>query len=160
MYIRGSRREIMDSFKQKLVSLCQNTLTQKVNDLGKALREVTEAGNNETKSTAGDKHETGRAMMQLEQEKLGKQLQEAEVQLAEFERINFSLQSDKIILGSLIETNKGFFFIATSIGKVTIDSKSIFVISQHSPLGIALMAKNEKDTVVFNGVSYEIHEIH
>ena len=31
----------------------------------------------ESKSSAGDKHETGRAMLQLEAEKLGKQLQES-----------------------------------------------------------------------------------
>lgn len=159
MYIRGIRREIMDSFKQELVLFCKNQLNRKIIDLAKALQDVTEAGNNETKSTAGDKHETGRAMMQLEQEKLGRQLQEAEGQFAEFEKINFNLQSDQIVLGSLIETDKGLFLMATSIGRITVASKIVFVISPQSPLGKLLLAKKLKDTVIFNGVSYEVLSI-
>ena len=37
-----------------------------------------EALDSESKSSAGDKHETGRAMLQLEMEKAGQQLQEVE----------------------------------------------------------------------------------
>lgn len=149
----------MNSFKQQLINHCQKLLNQKNTDLKLALQDVTEAGNNETKSTAGDKHETARAMMQLEQEKLSKQVQEAENQLAEFERVVGSNESANVITGSLIETNKGFFFIASSIGKVILDNKTVFVISQKSPLGLVLIGKKQKDTVVFNGVSYVIESI-
>lgn len=149
----------MRIFKQQLVIFCKNHLIQKVNDLKKALQDVTEAGNNETKSTAGDKHETARAMMQLEQEKLSGQLQEAEKQVVEFDKIDFNRKSDSIALGGLIETNKGLFFIATSIGKIQLDNKIVFVISQKSPLGIVLIGKKQKDTVLFNGVSYAIEKV-
>jgi len=149
----------MDSLKHRLVRVCHNTLTQKINELTIALQDVTEAGNNETKSTAGDKHETGRAMMQLEQEKLGKQLQDAEGQLAEFEKMDFTRLHQTIALGSLIETNRGFFFIATSIGRIDVDGTIIFAISPQSPLGAVLIGKKQKDTAVFNGVSYEILSI-
>lgn len=149
----------MNSFKQQLINHCQKLLNQKNTDLKLALQDVTEAGNNETKSTAGDKHETARAMMQLEQEKLSKQVQEAENQLAEFERVVGSNESASVITGSLIETNKGFFFIASSIGKVILDNKTVFVISQKSPLGLVLIGKKQKDTVLFNGVSYSIERI-
>jgi len=149
----------MIPFKQQLINNCQQLLHQKVMDLKQALQDVTEAGNNETKSTAGDKHETARAMMQLEQEKLSKQVQEAEHQLKEFERAVDSNQSTVVVMGSLIETNKGLFFIASSIGKVILDTKTVFVISQKSPLGSVLMGKKQKDTVLFNGVSYSIERI-
>lgn len=150
----------MQSFKEQIIKSCKLHLDHKLNELKSALQEVTEAGNSETKSTAGDKHETARAMMQLEQEKLGKQLQEAEIQLADFERIDGSVQSESVVLGSLIETNKGFFLIAASIGKLMVDDKTIFVISNKSPLAIALNGKKQKDTVVFNGVSYVIINIY
>lgn len=149
----------MLQFKEQLVKLCKTHLDHKLNELNEVLKDVTEAGNNETKSTVGDKHETGRAMMQLEQEKLGKQLREAEIQLAEFERINFKLDSSKIILGSLIETNRGLFLMATSIGKINLDSKTIFVVSPQSPIGKVLLGKKQKDTMSFNGVSYEIWNV-
>lgn len=150
----------MQNLKQQIIQACQSHLDHKLYELRSALKEVTEAGNNETKSTAGDKHETGRAMMQLEQEKLGKQLQEAENQLAEFERIDGSVESECVVLGSLIETDKGLFLISVSIGKLQVDNKTVFVISNKSPLAIALAGKKQKDTVVFNGVPYSIKAIY
>lgn len=150
----------MNLFKQQLITSCKDHLTQKVNDLMKALQDVTEAGNSETKSTVGDKHETARAMMQLEQEKLSGQLQEAEKQLAEFEKIDFNKNVGSVALGGLIETNKGLFFIATSIGKIIVDNRTVFVISNKSPLGTSLLSKKQKDTVLFNSVSYIVESIY
>ncbi len=146
-------------YKEQLVITCQQILQERVEQFNNGLSELRESAESESKSTAGDKHETGRAMMQLEQEKLGKQLQEAEAQLTEFEKINFTSDSDKIILGSLIETNRGLFLMATSIGKTNLEGKTIFVISPQSPLGKTLLGKKQKDTVVFNGVSYDILNI-
>lgn len=150
----------MLQLKEQIIKSCKVHLDHKLNELKSAMQEVTEAGNSETKSTAGDKHETARAMMQLEQEKLGKQLQEAEEQNNDFEKIDFTRVNQNIGLGSLIETNKGFFLIAASIGKLMVDDKTIFVISNKSPLAIALNGKKQKDTVLFNGVSYVIINIY
>src|ERR1700741_1542013 len=119
----------MQSFKEKLIAACKDLLTQKLKDLQNALHEVLAAGNNETKSTAGDKHETGRAMMQLEQEKLSGQLQLADKELADFDKIDFSKTVEKVVLGSLVDTDKGLFLVAVSLGKVNLDGKTIFVIS-------------------------------
>jgi transcription elongation GreA/GreB family factor len=124
--------------------------------LNDALQEVTDAGNNETKSTAGDKHETGRAMMQLEQEKLGNQLVDLESQKNDFDKIDFSINQTIISNGSLIETNKGFFLIASAIGKLEIDQITIFVISKKSPLALVLMGLKNNDTIDFNGMKYLI----
>ena len=146
----------MLQFKEQIIKSCKTHLDHKLNELKSAMLEVTEAGNSETKSTAGDKHETARAMMQLEQEKLGKQLQEAEEQNNDFEKIDFTRVNQTVGLGSLLETTKGFFLIAASIGKLMVGDKTIFVISNKSPLAIALNGKKQKDTVVFNGVSYVI----
>ena len=78
--------------KQKLIQRCSNYLKDKINSLNAIINEVSEASNSENKSSAGDKHETSKAMMQLEIEKLGTQLKEAELQLLEFEKINFRLK--------------------------------------------------------------------
>ncbi len=146
----------MLELKHHITVYCQHYLQQKVMSLQIALKDVTEAGNNETKSTAGDKHETGRAMMQLEQEKLGKQLYELEQQLQEFNKINFTISSPAISLGSLVETNNGLFLMATSIGKIEIDQKFIFIISTQSPLAIALASKKQNDSISFNSTNYKI----
>lgn len=149
----------MNPLKQQLISNCTKKLQQQIVSLKQLLDEVTEAVNNETKSTVGDKHETSRAMMQLEQEKLGKQLLEAETHLAEFEKINFDIPSERITQGHLLETNKGYFFIAVSIGKTMVDEKTVFVISPNSPLASVFKGLTKNQSTSFNGTTYEIKNI-
>ena len=143
-------------FKTTIVTACNKVLDAKIKFLNNALQEATDAGNNETKSTAGDKHETGRAMMQLEQEKLGNQLVDLESQKIDFDKIDFSISHTSVTNGSLIETNKGFFLIATAIGKLEVDQTTVFVISKKSPLALVLIGLKNNDTVDFNGMTYII----
>lgn len=147
-------------FKNKIITACKEVLDAKIKFLKDALHEATDAGNNETKSTAGDKHETGRAMMQLEQEKLGKQLVDLESQKNDFDKIDFSISHRAIANGSLIETSKGFFLLATAIGKLEVDEITLFVISNKSPLGLNLLGLEPKSKITFNGMSYEIKAIY
>ena len=149
----------MQLFKQHIINACKNYLEDKLQSLNTIINEVSESSNLESKSSAGDKHETSKAMMQLEIEKLGTQLKEAEGQLAEFKKVNFNKAFQSIELGSLVETNKGYFLIASSIGKITVDDKTVFVISSKSPLALKLMGSKGKDTVIFNDVSYSIISI-
>ena len=142
--------------KQKLIQVCSDYLKNKINSLNVIISEVYESSNSESKSSAGDKHETAKAQMQLEIEKLGTQLKEAEEQLAEFEKINFNKTFRAIEQGTLIETNKGYFLIASSIGKIAVDDKIVFVISGKSPLAIAFAGIHQKDSLNFNGVEYLI----
>ena len=149
----------MQEFKQHIIDTCKSNLENKIHSLNSIIKEVSESSNAESKSSAGDKHETSKAMMQLEIEKLGTQLKEAELQLEEFEKINFAKNFQSIEQGSLVETNKGYFLIASSIGKIEVDGKTVFVISNKSPLALKLIGSKQKDTVMFNDVSYSIISI-
>ncbi len=146
--------------KQKLIQACSDYLKDKINSLNTIINEVSESSNSESKSSAGDKHETSKAMMQLEIEKLGTQLKEAEGQLAEFEKINFNKNFQSIEQGCLVETNKGCFLIVSSIGKITVDDQIVFVISGKSPLALAFSGKQQKNKVSFNGIEYLINAIY
>lgn len=146
--------------KQKLIQACSDYLKDKINSLNTIINEVSESSNSESKSSAGDKHETSKAMMQLEIEKLGTQLKEAEGQLAEFEKINFNKDFQSTEQGCLVETNKGYFLIASSIGKITVDDQIVFVISSKSPLAVAFAGKQRKDSLSFNGTEYLINAIY
>lgn len=149
----------MPTFKHTLIQSCRQLLESKLQSLRTVMNDVTESANNETKSSVGDKHETSRAMMQLEQEKLGKQLQEAEQQVLEFDRTDFQKVTKSIIHGSLVETDKGWFLIAASLGKVTHEEQAVFVISPRSPLALVFIGAKEKDSIGFNGVSYFIKSL-
>ncbi|MBC7696372.1 MAG: 3-oxoacyl-ACP synthase [Burkholderiales bacterium] len=145
--------------KQELIKVCHDYFKNKINSLTLIISEVTESSNSESKSSAGDKHETAKAMMQLEREKLGTQLKEAEEQLSEFERINFNKLFQKVEQGSVVETDKGSFFIGGSIGKIKVGDELLFVISGKSPLARALEGKTVKDVIDFNGITYKIKKI-
>lgn len=146
----------MSALKKSVLLKCHAAIDSKIDALNAVLTDLTEAGNNETKSSAGDKHETARAMMQLEQEKLGKQIQEWEIQKNILAKIDGEKKSSSISLGSLVESNNGYFFIAANIGKIQVGDSSVMVISTQSPLGIEFLNKVSGNDFSFNGKPYKI----
>ena len=108
-----------------------------------AWNELMESNKQEGKSSAGDKHETAAAQVHLELEKMGKQMQEHNRRSEEVERFNPSKISStsEVRAGSLVETNTGWFYIITSLGKLNTLSGDCFVISAASPIGQALFGK-------------------
>ena len=124
-----------------------------------AMQEAQDAANNETKSSAGDKHETARAMAQLETEKLSIQLNDALTQKQIISKINPNQKSQQITTGSLVYTDKGIFYIAVSLGKIETEQETIYVISPVSPMGKLLLTKKEKDSFSLNGKTYVIENI-
>lgn len=149
----------MHGIKHTIIDKASIFLNDKLKDLNAMMDDLNEASKNETKSTVGDKHETSKAMMHLEQEKLGSQIKEIESQIKEFNAINFSTVANNVVLGSLVKTTKGYFFIAAAIGKMQIDDKSIFVISNKSPLGLKLIGLKENDSIEFNTINYLVKSI-
>lgn len=139
---------------------CLQLTREKINTVKGALNAATESANNETKSTAGDKYETGKAMMQLEQEKLGKQLQEMLAMENEIGRIDLTNSDKKIKKGSLIETDKGWFFIGIGYGKISVNKISVFTISENSPVGKKFLSLDKSNQLNFNSTIYNILSIH
>lgn len=123
-----------------------------------AMQEAQDAANNETKSSIGDKHETGRAMAQLETEKLSAQLNDALTQKQLVAKINPNQQNEQITVGSLVYTTNGIFYIGISLGKININNETIYAISPVSPIGKLLLTKKEKDSFSLNGLTYVIEK--
>ena len=146
----------MNHIKKRILSQVSLHLNQKLKDLNAMMQDLNEASKNETKSTVGDKHETSKAMMHLEQEKLGNQIKEIEFQLKEFNAVNFDTHSNQVVVGSLVETNLGYFFISTAIGKIQIDNLFVFAISNKSPLGSKFLGLKPNDSIEFNNLNYTI----
>jgi transcription elongation GreA/GreB family factor len=136
-----------------------DALNHKINTLQQTLADLKESGANETKSTAGDKHETALAMLQIEQANKRAQLQEALEQNAVLERIKNVTNTTKIVQGSLVKTSKGYFYISAALGKALIDNIAVFAISSQSPLGTKLMGLCVSETAEINGNVYLVEEI-
>jgi len=142
--------------KNSIHQKCIEIVNEKIDNINTTLQELQEAANNETKSSAGDKYETSRAMAQLETEKLGNQLTETLKLITVLDRINPDLKTSQVALGSIVTTNNGDFYISVSLGKLTINHQSIFAISTLSPIGELLLTKKVKETFTFNDKNYKI----
>jgi hypothetical protein len=147
------------SFKQRVYSACLELVNEKLKYLNPALDEWTAGAQNDSKSSAGDKHETTRAMMQLEHEKIGRQREEFLRLKKELERIVIARYSGEVIKGSLIKTNNGYLFLAIAIGKINIEDIPVTTLSPQSPLGQKLAGKREGSTVEMNGLIFRIEKI-
>jgi transcription elongation GreA/GreB family factor len=142
--------------KAELLNHCLSLAGGKVEALERELQSMKIAIQSESKSTAGDKHETGRAMIHLEQEKLHQQLAEAKLVLAELQQIDSELSNEKVGLGSLVKTNKGTFYLAASLGKVELDGVDYFVVSAKAPIAKQFLGKQAGETANMNGMVYDI----
>jgi transcription elongation GreA/GreB family factor len=145
--------------KQKIYSYYHQLVINKVTLLNQTLADLKESGANETKSTAGDKHETALAMLQIEQANKRTQLQEVLEQKALLEKIANVTNITKIVHGSLIKTNKGYFYMSVALGKAVVNDVTVIAISPQSPLGAKLMGLCMHDAVEINGNEYLVEEI-
>jgi transcription elongation GreA/GreB family factor len=147
------------TIKLLLYNQCLLFIEQRVANSLLAMQTATDSGNDETKSSAGDKHETGRAMAQLEQEKTAKQLQECLELKATLLKIDPQQQSTSVLLGSIVYTNNGIFYISIPAGKLQIDTTSYYAISAVSPVALKLKGLSAGNTAEFNGQKYTIEKV-
>lgn len=147
------------SFKENVYRQCAAIIQTKISLLQKQLNDLTDSAGNETKRTAGDKHETALAMLQIEQENNSRQLQDALQQKAILEKIDPTLQAEQAVRGSIITTNNGIFFLSLGLGKIMIDEKIVIALSPESPLGTLLLHTKPGDTCTFNNMIYTIEQI-
>lgn len=147
------------TFKEKVYQQYLQLVIDKIISLESILNELNESAKNETKSTAGDKHETALAMLQIEQENTRKKLAEAFEQKTQLERIDIHKKSDSIIKGSLIKTDKGYFFLSLGLGKIIIEETTITALSIQSPLGTQLIGLKIQQSAAINNVQYIIRNI-
>lgn len=145
--------------KQQIIHYYNHYLNDRINSLREMIVDLTEDSLNDAKGSAGDKHETGLAMMHLEQEKLNRKLLEVLDTQNKFLKIDYSIVSKQVILGSLIEANDTFFLMAVALPKIEVDGKPVFGMSPQSPLGELFMGKKINESIIFNGKNYSILSI-
>ena len=145
--------------KEELFKVCEQFVDKKLSTIEAIISSNQKALQSETKSSAGDKHETGRAMLQLEMEKAGKQLIDAFQMKETIKRINISKTSNIIHLGSIVFTTNMNYFISVSAGEITVDNQKYFAVSTHSPIGKLLLGKQSNKTVICNDTSIQIIEV-
>lgn len=149
----------MASLKHDLHTACTRSLQDKIKEAEQNIRHIQEAANEETKSSAGDKYETGRAMAQLEIEKLSLQLAELRKAVQELTRISPEQKSECAAAGSLLFTNRGNFYISVNAGQFTLENTNIYTVSVNAPIAQKASGLFKNDTFSLNGKDYTISAI-
>lgn len=146
--------------KSKVLFQALEKINLKIKELEIIADEVKSSLLSDTKSSAGDKHETARAMVQLEQEKLSKQLGEFLQMKSILSQINPEILHSQVGQGSLIHTSLGWYFLSVGLGQISLKGTTIFALNPNAPLGQHLMGKRVGEEVVFNGNTLEILEVY
>ena len=136
--------------KEVLFKKCESFVNKRLQTVSEIISSNQKALQSETKSSAGDKHETGRAMLQLEMEKAGQQLAGIRQMKEILAKIDVSKTSTISHLGTVIETNMGNYFLSISAGRLEVCNTVYFAVSVSSPIGKLLMGKRLGEEVVFN----------
>ena len=145
--------------KEKLFFHCENYIQKRKNLLEQRKNELQLALTYETKSSAGDKHETGRAIIQIEREKLGNQLLLLEKEFQKLRSLKNHYNTGIVSLGSVVRTDKENFYIALAAGPCDIEIHTYYCISPTSPIGKLLLGKKAKEHINFNSKISTITEI-
>lgn len=152
-------RMTKEGIKAQLLQSCRNHLRGRRRAVEAILANVAISLQEETKSSAGDKHETGRAMLQLERENAGKQLAQIEKLEAILNRVSPEISSGPVHLGSVVMTSQNNYFIAISAGFIRLENIEFFSISRNSPIAMVLLGKIKGQEINFQANHFVITDI-
>ena len=145
------RKQVFLHYKQQV--------DDKIHIFRDMILDLSEDSLSDAKSSAGDKHQTTLSMMHLEQEKLNRKLAEFIEQKNILDKIDISVKTSKIVIGSLVQTNELLVFLSTALPKIIIENKTIFSISPQSPLGKMLLGNEIGFEFEINAKQYKIINI-
>ena len=147
------------NIKQDLYNQCLQLVDKRYKSIQNHIADIQNSLLSETKSSAGDKHETGRAMLQLEREKAGHQMAEVNKLRTALSKVDIEKNQTQVGIGSLVLTSKANYFIAVSLGQLKIDDKTVYAISPGTPIGQLLLGKTLGEEIMFNNSRFIIEKI-
>lgn len=145
--------------KTRLHAACLADVDRRIAVLRDVLDGIAAARENETKSSVGDKYETGRAMLQRQEAQARAQLMQVVEQRQELDALVDRAEHAHVRKGSLVITTRGKYFLAVGLGKVTVDGMVYFCVSTQSPIGKALLHRAVGETISFNGIDQSVVSI-
>jgi transcription elongation GreA/GreB family factor len=144
----------MSSTKSEILSKLRDRLSESLEEARRDYVLAKESRDSDTKSSAGDKFETGREMMQREMDKLSALIDTTENSLKKLQSLP-AAPAAIVCEGSLVETDQENYFISIGFGKID----DVYAISVESPLGALLKGKKIGESVEMRGKKITIKYI-
>ena len=145
--------------RSELVKACRDYLQTKVSVVRKAMDGLKEDLENESKSSAGDKFETGREMINIEWNKLSVQLSEYDRLGNILNRIEEHKPNGNVVLGSIVVTDAAKYFISIPAGEIKSGHEKFYAVGIKAPIAQILLGKKVGEKMTFNGRQFTIKEI-
>ncbi|EEG43242.1 GreA/GreB family elongation factor [Flavobacteria bacterium MS024-3C] len=149
----------MSLIKTAVYHHCESYLRQKAKGYLSQDQSLLESLDSEGKSSAGDKHETGRAMIQLEREKLAQQRERNDQDIKTLDALKNKTTTVHIAPGALVNTSLASYFLAVPADAFSHNDKKIYCISPQSPIGQLLLGKKAGESLSFRGNSIKVLEV-
>ncbi|MCF8449247.1 MAG: hypothetical protein K9G49_05185 [Taibaiella sp.] len=149
----------MAILKEALYQLCSTYISNREADIKKVIAEAQDAAAGETKSSAGDKYETGREVMQQEINLNLTRLNELQKLRTTLDHISPTQLGSVAVPGSVVYTNNGNFYISISAGPLLVDGTVFYAISAASPIGANMVGKQGGYSFDMNGKQFQIQEV-
>jgi hypothetical protein len=148
------------AFKNKLKNLGLDMLQRRIARAQESMDQAQQAANNEEKSSAGDKYETGRAMGQLQKEMHGRQLAEYAKEVKALQSIVTDSLCDSAGPGAYVQASGVAFFVSAGLGRQEVEGLTILFVSPVAPLALSLQNKKPGDSILFNGASMVVEDVY
>lgn len=145
--------------REKLLAKCADYVEERVSRLQSSIKDLEHDLGNETKSSAGDKYETSREMMNTEINKLQNQLQSFKKLKEVLAVIENRKASTTVQLGSIVKTSAANYFISIPVGEIKVEEEKFYVIGLNSPIGKLLLGKEEGEQFIFQQKEFSIKKI-
>jgi transcription elongation GreA/GreB family factor len=150
---------LVSELKEALYQQCMDYVQQRMAAAQQGIDEAQQAAKDDTKSSAGDKYETGREMAQQETNRNMAQLTAANKLKIALNLIPTSGVTNRVENGSVVTTSNGNFYMAISAGVLTVNGDSYFAISPASPIGLKMKGLQVNDEFNLNGKLYKVESI-
>ena len=149
----------MSELKKALHALCTAFVQQRMDNARQAIAAAEQSAGEDTKSSAGDKYETAREMMQQDIDLHNAHIAELQKLRAALGLVSPAHESDTVQPGSLVRSSQGNYYIAISVGKLSSDGDVWYALSPASPLGARLMGLNAGDSFALNGKQFVLTQV-
>lgn len=147
------------TLKKKLKAICLERLNDKVSALQGIVEDLAIDAQNDAKSSAGDKHETGLSMMHLEQENISKKITENIAMRDVVSKINDEKVSSTVEFGSFVQVNSVYLFFSAALPKILVEDRSVLAVSMDAPIAKELLGRKLHEKFTFNNCEFTIHHL-
>jgi transcription elongation GreA/GreB family factor len=143
--------------RQEVIEALEASMDAGLRRVRGAFEELQGSLEGESKSTAGDKHETGRAMVQMEMEQAAGRLSRVEGMIRQWHALEPARGRQEVRPGAVVTTDQGGFVMGVAWGAFDVPKAEAWrAISADAPLAQAMRAASPGSTVEFRGRIWQI----